>query len=123
MRLSVVVSAYNQPEWLPKVPHGYLHQTQQEFEQVISTPDRHAWPNTFAQEIASNGQNRSMGGRLPDRGLTGKQIRHRAILLHPDHKRGYKTPENMRKNRIIRDEAIASKRACCHSGIHKRPRL
>lgn len=36
MKLSVVVSTYNQPEWLLKVLHGYLHQSHSEFELVIA---------------------------------------------------------------------------------------
>jgi len=36
MKLSVIVSTYNQPEWLEKVLHGYQHQTFQDFEIVIA---------------------------------------------------------------------------------------
>lgn len=77
--------------------------------------------NGHNEDMAYGGQDREMGERLANRGLTGKQIQHRAILLHLDHKRGYKTPETLRKNRAIRDEVIATKSTWCPNGIYKRP--
>jgi glycosyltransferase involved in cell wall biosynthesis len=36
MKISVIVSTYNQPEWLRKVLHGYLSQTFCDFELLIA---------------------------------------------------------------------------------------
>lgn len=36
MKQSVIISTYNQPEWLEKVLHGYLCQTFRDFEMVIA---------------------------------------------------------------------------------------
>ena len=36
MKQSVIISTYNQPEWLNKVLHGYLHQTFTDFEVLIA---------------------------------------------------------------------------------------
>ncbi len=76
--------------------------------------------NGHNEEMQYGGQDREMGERLRNRGLESKQIQHRAILLHLDHKRGYKTRETMDKNRAIRDEVIASRSVWCPDGIQKR---
>ena len=36
MKQSVVISTYNQPEWLHKVLHGYLYQTFRDFELLVA---------------------------------------------------------------------------------------
>lgn len=36
MYLSVIISTYNQPQWLEKVLYGYLQQTYKDFEVVIA---------------------------------------------------------------------------------------
>ncbi len=77
--------------------------------------------NGHDEEMQYGGQDREMGERLRHRGLSAKQIQHRAILLHLDHKRGYKTPETMKKNRAIRDAVVASRSVWCANGIEKRP--
>jgi hypothetical protein len=70
-----------------------------------------------------NGFNEQMqyGERLANYGVTGLQIRYQAIVLHLDHKRGYKTPETTAKNQAIRDQVIATRSVWCPHGIHKRP--
>ena len=77
--------------------------------------------NGFNEDMQYGGADRELGERLANFGITGLQIRHQAIVLHLDHKRGYKTPETMRKNRAIRDEVIATKSTWCPNGIYKRP--
>lgn len=77
--------------------------------------------NGHNEGMQYGGQDRELGERLKNLGLASKQIQHRAILLHLDHQRGYKTPETLRKNRAIRDEVIATKSTWCSNGIHKRP--
>jgi hypothetical protein len=77
--------------------------------------------NGFNEEMQYGGADRELGERLANFGVTGLQIRYQAIVLHLDHKRGYKTPETMEKNRAIRDEVIASGSVWCPNGIQKRP--
>jgi hypothetical protein len=67
------------------------------------------------------GADRELGERLANRGIEGVQIRNRAVVLHLDHKRGYKTPETMKKNRAIRDAVVASGSTWCANGIQKTP--
>jgi glycosyltransferase involved in cell wall biosynthesis len=77
--------------------------------------------NGFNEDMQYGGADRELGERLANRGITGVQIRYQAIVLHLDHKRGYKTPETMKKNQAIRDEVIASRSVWCPNGIYKRP--
>lgn len=56
----------------------------------------------FNEQMQYGGQDREFGERLFNRGIKSKQIRYSAIVLHLDHKRPYKTPESMEKNRNIR---------------------
>lgn len=77
--------------------------------------------NGHNEEMQYGGQDREMGERLRNRGLAAKQIQHRAILLHLDHHRGYKTPETIHKNRAIRDAVMANKSTWCENGIQKGP--
>ena len=77
--------------------------------------------NGHNEEMQYGGQDREMGERLKNLGLKGRQIQHRAVLLHLDHERGYKTPETMKKNRAIRDQVVASGSSWCADGIRKRP--
>ena len=48
------------------------------------------------------GEDRELGERLKNNGIKGKQIRHRAICLHLDHKKNYITIEGLKKNNTIR---------------------
>lgn len=75
--------------------------------------------NGFNEDMQYGGADRELGERLANSGITGLQIRYQAIVLHLDHKRGYKTPETMRKNRAIRDQVIASGSTWCANGIKK----
>jgi glycosyltransferase involved in cell wall biosynthesis len=75
--------------------------------------------NGYNEEMQYGGQDRELGERLVNAGITGRQIRHRAIVLHLDHKRGYKTPETLAKNRAIRDAVVASRSTWCPHGIRK----
>jgi len=76
--------------------------------------------NGFNEDMQYGGADRELGERLANYGVTGLQIRHQAIVLHLDHKRGYKTPETMKKNRTIRDQVIDTKSVWCPNGIFKR---
>jgi glycosyltransferase involved in cell wall biosynthesis len=75
--------------------------------------------NGFNEDMQYGGADRELGERLANLGIKSRQLRHRAVVLHLDHKRGYKTPETMAKNRRIREELRASKRAWCDNGLMK----
>lgn len=75
--------------------------------------------NGFNEDMQYGGADRELGERLANYGVTGLQIRYQAIVLHLDHKRGYKTPETMKKNQAIRDAVIATKSVWCSNGIKK----
>lgn len=75
--------------------------------------------NGFNEDMQYGGADRELGERLANLGIRSVQIRHRAVVLHLDHKRGYKTPETLKKNRAIRDEVRSSKSTWCVNGIAK----
>lgn len=77
--------------------------------------------NGFNEDMQYGGADRELGERLANYGVRGHQIRYQALVVHLDHKRGYKTAETMRKNRAIRDQVIASGSTWCSNGIEKRP--
>ena len=77
--------------------------------------------NGFNERMQYGGEDREMGERLTNRGICGRRIRHQAITLHLDHKRGYVTPEMILANLAIRDQVRASRSVWCPDGIQKRP--
>lgn len=56
----------------------------------------------YDERMKYGGSDREIGERLTNYGVKGKQIRHRAIVLHLDHERGYKTKESIQANLAIR---------------------
>ena len=58
--------------------------------------------NGYDERMKYGGPDREFGERLENNGIKGKQIRHKAIVLHLDHPRGYKTPESLAANLAIR---------------------
>jgi glycosyltransferase involved in cell wall biosynthesis len=60
--------------------------------------------NGYDERMKYGGPDREFGERLENYGVKGKQIRHKAIVLHLDHARGYKTPESLAANLAIRKE-------------------
>lgn len=65
--------------------------------------------NGYDERMLYGGSDREIGERLTNYGVTGKQIRHRAIVVHLDHARGYKTKESIEKNLTIRRNTRANK--------------
>ena len=63
--------------------------------------------NGFDERLEWGGLDRELGERLEHAGVRGRQIRHRALVVHLDHGRGYKRPEAIARNRAIRDEVAA----------------
>ncbi|MEO1053709.1 MAG: glycosyltransferase family 2 protein [Bacteroidota bacterium] len=58
--------------------------------------------NGYDERMQYGGSDREIGERLFNYGVKGKQIRHRAICVHLDHSRGYKTKDSLSKNLAIR---------------------
>lgn len=60
--------------------------------------------NGFDERMGYGGEDRELGERLENAGLRGKRIRHRAIVLHLDHPRGYVKDEIIAANNAIREQ-------------------
>ncbi|GGD57078.1 glycosyltransferase family 2 protein [Muriicola marianensis] len=75
--------------------------------------------NGFDERMQYGGQDRELGERLFNFGIRSKQLRYSAVCVHLDHKRGYKTPESIEKNKAIRKETRSQKRVWTHYGISK----
>lgn len=60
--------------------------------------------NGFDERMPWGGLDREFGVRLINLGIKPKHVRYNAIVIHLDHKRGYKNPEIMKKNKQIRLE-------------------
>jgi len=75
--------------------------------------------NGYDERMKYGGPDREFGERLENFGVKGKQIRHKAICLHLDHARGYKTPESLAANLAIRKEVREEKIKWTPYGIKK----
>lgn len=71
--------------------------------------------NGFDLDFRYGGLDRELGLRLENSGLRGKQIRHRAVVLHLHHDRPYRDAEAIRRQRERRREVRKS-------GITRTPR-
>ena len=78
--------------------------------------------NGHDDEMQYGGEDREMGERLLNHGLKAKQLRHRAVLIHLDHARGYVNQDALDKNMAIRKKTILSKSSWTPNGIIKQPR-
>ena len=75
--------------------------------------------NGYDERMKYGGPDREFGERLENYGVKGKQIRHKAIVVHLDHPRGYKTPESLAANLAIRKEVKEKKIKWTPFGIKK----
>ncbi|MEO1011445.1 MAG: glycosyltransferase family 2 protein [Bacteroidota bacterium] len=75
--------------------------------------------NGFDERMQYGGQDRELGERLFNFGIKSKQLRYSAVCVHLDHKRGYKTPESIAKNKGIRRDTKKEKAVWTHHGITK----
>lgn len=75
--------------------------------------------NGFEAGLESGGQDREFGARLANAGIRGIQIRHRAVLIHPEHPRPYRTPESIAENLRARREVEETGRVRAKSGIEE----
>jgi glycosyltransferase involved in cell wall biosynthesis len=71
--------------------------------------------NGYDLEMAYGGLDRAVGECLENAGVRGKQLRHRAPVLHLHHERPYADPEKWRRNRELR-------RRIRREGITRAPR-
>lgn len=76
--------------------------------------------NGFDERMQYGGQDRELGERLFNYGIRSKQIRYSTVCVHLDHKRGYKTPDSIAKNKAIRKKTRDSKISWTPYGIVKR---
>ena len=75
--------------------------------------------NGYDERMKYGGPDREFGERLENFGVKGKQIRNKAIVLHLDHARGYKTPESLAANLAIRKEVKDKRIVWTSYGIKK----
>lgn len=75
--------------------------------------------NGFNEDMQYGGQDREFGERLVNAGLKPIQLRYSAICLHLDHKRPYKTPETLKKNKAIRQHTKKHRIIQTPNGLHK----
>jgi len=77
--------------------------------------------NGHNETMQYGGEDREMGERLLNIGLQAKQLRHRAVLIHLDHARGYVNQKALDKNLAIRQRTISSNTTWSPDGILKQP--
>jgi glycosyltransferase involved in cell wall biosynthesis len=116
--------------------HRLLKMTRNEsFGRVLDalTPTRASWNghnssgwkediiavNGYNEDMQYGGLDRELGERLENAGIRGKQIRYRAVCVHLDHPRPYKTSETLSKNKAIRDKVKNDKVTYTPNGIQK----
>jgi glycosyltransferase involved in cell wall biosynthesis len=73
--------------------------------------------NGMEMEMQYGGADRAMGSRLENLGLKGKRARFRAVLVHLDHARPYKTRESIRKNKGIRRRIVSGREVRARDGL------
>jgi len=75
--------------------------------------------NGYNEDMKYGGSDRELGERLWNLGLKSKQIRHQAICLHLDHKRGYRNEADVKDNLKRRQDVINLGIVSCANGIEK----
>jgi glycosyltransferase involved in cell wall biosynthesis len=73
--------------------------------------------NGMEMEMQYGGADRALGSRLENLGLIGKRARFRAVLLHLDHARPYKTKESIRHNKEIRRRIETGRETRARDGL------
>lgn len=75
--------------------------------------------NGYDERMQYGGPDRELGERLINNEIKTKQIRYKAICLHLDHARGYKTKESLDRNLAIRAKTKKDKIRWTPFGIAK----
>jgi glycosyltransferase involved in cell wall biosynthesis len=73
--------------------------------------------NGMETEMQYGGADRALGSRLENLGLRGKLARFRAVLLHLDHDRPYKTRDSIIRNKGIRRRIEKEKETRAQDGL------
>jgi glycosyltransferase involved in cell wall biosynthesis len=73
--------------------------------------------NGMEMEMQYGGADRALGSRLENLGLRGQRARFRAVLLHLDHARPYKTKESIQRNKGIRRRIEEGKETRARDGL------
>ena len=73
--------------------------------------------NGFDERMPWGGLDREFGARLINSGIKPKHVRYNAIVIHLDHKRGYKDPELMATNKALRVRSEQQKTKVTPCGI------
>jgi glycosyltransferase involved in cell wall biosynthesis len=73
--------------------------------------------NGFDERMPWGGLDREFGVRLVNSGIKPKHVRYNAIVIHLDHKRGYKDPELMATNKALRVNSKQQKTKVTPCGI------
>jgi len=73
--------------------------------------------NGFDERMQYGGEDRELGERLHRFGIGGLRVRHRALVVHLDHERGYVAPEMIAKNRAIRRAAAKARTKWSEYGL------
>ena len=75
--------------------------------------------NGFEHLLGYGGQDREFGERIANHGLAGKLVRHRAVAVHLDHGRPYRTEASIRGNRAMREAVRRTGRVRALHGIEQ----
>jgi len=75
--------------------------------------------NGYNEQLQYGGLDRELGERLTNFGVRGKQLRHRAVVIHLDHARGYRTPESIARNMEIRRQVRRDRVTWATHGISR----
>lgn len=75
--------------------------------------------NGFDERMPWGGLDREFGVRLVNSGIKPKHVRYNAIVIHLDHKRGYKDPELVAANKALRVNTEKQKARTTPCGIEQ----
>lgn len=75
--------------------------------------------NGFDNRMGYGLEDQSLGWRLTNMGVRGKQIRNRAVCLHLDHERPYRDPDAMRRHAEVRDRIVRDGLVRAPSGLEE----
>ncbi len=75
--------------------------------------------NGYDERMKYGGADREIGERLVNLGIKGLQIRHRAVCVHLDHARPYRTQESLAASWAIRQETRRTGRTWTPWGIER----
>ncbi|WP_150914433.1 glycosyltransferase family 2 protein [Marinobacter halotolerans] len=75
--------------------------------------------NGFDERMPWGGLDREFGVRLANSGVKPKHVRYNAIVIHLDHKRGYKDPELVAANKALRVDSEKQRKTRTEHGIEQ----